>query len=452
MGTFGTPIYDFDELYRSFRPDLRVWGYFGYVNGYERMMFQPWWFATHRYGGCTWFAVHSGLIRTLGLTSPWNLLDLPANGLTKDASHLKDSLEKSNMLKGVGKLLLAYNWAPREIAVYYSQESMLTSFCLGKETKNGEILPSGPLHDFYYSRHNLRYLLEDLLFQYDFVAPEQIMAGKLHSYKMLFLPGIISLSDAEIKAFKEFAANGGIIVSDFQPGIRNELGTKRPVLPMAGLENLFLMGKIFDDNDTAMKKTILGLLRKADIKPIAECENILSFSGREGMHFTDGKMNLYSFLCNPIRAKEKNRQVLTLPSTGHLYDIVHGKYLGPVSKTTLLLTEDEPAALFGHYPYKITALRAEVPGKVAVGSDLPVNIKVEVSEGVPGKHVFHIELVPPGMEKMSVPFHLQRNVIAENGKYTLVFRMAYNDPKGKWTLRVKDVMSGLTAEKTFILE
>ena len=43
-------------------------------------------------------------------------------------------------------------------------------------------------------------------------------------------------------------------------------------------------------------------------------------------------------------------------------------------------------------------------------------------------------------------------MLAENGALAFRFRMAFNDPKGRWILRVKDVMTGMTREKSFILE
>lgn len=68
----------------------------------------------------------------------------------------------------------------------------------------------------------------------------------------------------------------------------------------------------------------------------------------------------------------------------------------------------------------------------------------------PCKHVFHTELLPP--DGKAPRFFLKRNLIGENGKTRLVFRMAENDPKGLWTLRVTDVMTGTTAEKKFTLK
>ena len=83
------------------------------------------------------------------------------------------------------------------------------------------------------------------------------------------------------------------------------------------------------------------------------------------------------------------------------------------------------------------------------GKDLVSNLSLTVTDGKAGDHVFHIEICDPSGKGR---FHMKRNVTAINGKYTLAFRMAHNDPKGKWLLKATDVMTGTSAEKSFILE
>ena len=59
------PVNCNDEVYRSFRPDVRVWGWTGYFFTKERETFMPWWFAAHRFGGFSWFsATDFRLLRT----------------------------------------------------------------------------------------------------------------------------------------------------------------------------------------------------------------------------------------------------------------------------------------------------------------------------------------------------------------------------------------------------
>ncbi len=446
-----SPIYDFDEFYRSFAPDMRVWGYIGYVNSPARLMFQPVWFAAHRYGGLTWFSAHGGQVRGGGLKTPWNLLDIPGNGLTLDAADLKNGLDSMHLLTGLGKLCLEYPWAPRDTAIYYSQESMLTSFCLGKETKNGEISSEGgPLHDYYFSRHRLRYELESMLYQYDFVAPEQVTGGHLKKFKALFMPSIVSLSDTEVESLKKFLSGGGIIIADFQPGSYDELGMKRNRPPLEGLKGLHVLGQTFNDKDIEQGRRISALLADAGAKPVLTSDISGILPGREAIHFQKGGMNVFFLLRNPaLAANGKMIQTIQFPVKGHLYDLLKGKYLGETSPTEVVLDDAAPAAVFGIYPYRIDALLVNVPDKVQGGKDLIARIQVKVQGARPETHIFHLELIPPDGGGSLL---LKRNLAAENGTLEFHFRTAYNDPNGKWTLRVKDVMSGLITEKTFLLE
>lgn len=446
-----SPLYDFDELYRSFAPEMRVWGWIGYVNSTPRLMFQPMWFAAHRYGGFSWFAVHCALVRDGALNPCWNLLDLPGNGLTQDAADLKKSLDSTHLLTGLGKLFLDYQWVPRDASIYYSQESMLTSFCLGTETKNGEISRAGgPHHDYYYSRHGIRYMLESMLFQYDFVAPEQVIGGQLKKRKVLFMPYIISLSDAEVNALKKFLSDGGTIVADFQPGIYDELGMKRNKAPLADIPGLHVIGGIFNDMDSAQSGNISGFLDKAGVKPVLNSSISGILPGREAIHFRKGQMNVFVVLRNPIKAAGGNMaQTVTFPMKGHLYNLLDGKYLGVTQQADIVLNDSTPAAVFGIYPYRVTSVSLDMPESIKAGQDIAAKIQVKTDGAAPGSHVFHVEVIPPDGKTTLL---MKRNLSAENGSADFRFRMAFNDPKGKWTLHVRDVMSGTVEEKKFTIE
>jgi hypothetical protein len=75
-------------------------------------------------------------------------------------------------------------------------------------------------------------LLEDVGFQYDFVADEGLSEGSLDDYKVLILPVAVTLSDDALAHVARFSAMGGTLVADGLPGIYDELGRlrTRPVL------------------------------------------------------------------------------------------------------------------------------------------------------------------------------------------------------------------------------
>ena len=435
------PIYKFDEYYRSFRPGLRVRGFIGYYYDRGKAFFQPWWFALHRYGGFTWFGAFAGI--GSGGGGAWlNILDY-SGALTEDGRNLQESLAKSNLLNGLGKLFLDYQWVPNDVAIYYSRDSVLLAFIRGRETLEGEIHADGPLHDLFYSRHDLYCLLETLLYQYDFLSQEQITDGKLKGRKTLFMPGVSAMSDKEIAAVKAFLANGGTVIADFAPGEYDEVGMKRNAAPFAGEKNVIVLGKRFSTKDAEQRKEVFRLLNQAGSKPVMTVREDLP--GREAMHFADGNMHVFAIARSQVLSNDSAEQTFTFPVKGHVYDLRAGKYLGQTDTVKTAVLHGE-ASVWGVYPYTVKRMVIKAPESVPGGRDLNAVFEVVPGSGKPGKHVFHVDVVPPSGEAR---FFMKRNLTAENGKAELAFRIAENDPAGIWTLKVTDVLSGVSAQHKF---
>ena len=430
----------FDEFYRSFRPDMRVWGYTGYSYTPARARFLPWWTACHRYGGFTWFAATSW---------GYNLVDLPSYALTTDGYELGKSLEDSKMLTGLGKVLTCWDWAPRDVALYYSHDSQLVSTCLGTEKRCNEIGAEGPLHDFMYSRLGLQFLIEDLLFQHDFVAPEQVVGGKLAKggYRILFLPRIIAMSDAEIAAVKAFLAAGGKVVADQLPGDYDELGVKRAVNPFAG-SAIEVTGRNFDDRDAAQRKALLKTLANAKATRILASPTIATHFGREAMHYVSGGADVYAVIRMPGRGEDADEEEFVFAKPGYVYDTIAGKFLGRTDRVKTKIPNNE-GRVFAVLPAKVVGIGISgLPETVAAGADLSLDFGVKTSQTskLPN-FVLHVEFVSPSGEAPRP--HMTRNVSTQGGKAHLDFATALNDEKGTWKVRVTEPLTGVTGEKTF---
>ena len=431
------PIYNFDEFMRSFAPEMRSPGSVGYLNSNAAMIsYSPWWFAAHRYGGMGWYAM---------LGTNHHLLDGPTLALTKDAVLLGKSIRHSKLQQGIGKLFLDYRWKKRDIAIYYSQTSMQTAFLLGKETRNGIIDATGPLHNYFYSRQGAFYALEYLLHQYDFVAYDQVEDGILKDYKVLIMPCIISMTDKEVAAIKKFIANGGKVIADFAPGVYDELGFKRAEAP---LKDVTLTGKIFDEMSASCRKNLLDWLRKSGVKPLVESAGIVDIPGRETMHFTDGVNHVFPILHNASVSKDDKEQTFVFPVKGHLYDLRQGKYLGKTDRVTCRIPNAD-AVLFGVYPGKMEKLEIVMPSTVKAGNDLKAALSAVLAEGVPGRRIYYVQVVDPSGK---TGYCMDRCLVAKDGKADFRFRMAFNDPDGVWTLKVTDVLTGVMAERKFTLK
>jgi len=199
------------ELHRSFaRPDTIIGAWFGYGadGAYVRNRI--------------WNAVFHG-ITLISIFWEYSCLnpDFTYSRSARDMSVAFLELKR----KGIGKLLL--HAAKRDslgIAVHYSMASIHGSFIMDDKTR------------FEANRQGWIHLLEDLGYQYDFVASQQIEAGELQAYRLLILPYSIALSETEAEQIRQFAASGGIVVGDLQTGLMDE---HCRLFPSGKLDDLF---------------------------------------------------------------------------------------------------------------------------------------------------------------------------------------------------------------------
>lgn len=88
--------------------------------------------------------------------------------------------------------------------------------------------------------------------------------------RVLFLPDVLSLSDAEIGAIRAFAATGGVVLADTEPGLFDGHGRRRGAAPLGDLakvsEAVMRRGGIAD---TAQLDTLADLLTAAGAPPRA---------------------------------------------------------------------------------------------------------------------------------------------------------------------------------------
>ncbi len=137
----------------------------------------------------------------------------------------------------------------------------------------------------------------------------------------------------------------------------------------------------------------------------------------------------------------KNTEI-ELTSGGYLYELAQGLgYLGQGTKAALDL-RDKPYALLAVMPYKIegVSLRA---GEARLGQDLPLEFSVKIGGGPPVKHVVHLDVYRPDG---GYYYSLSRNFVFKGGQWRGALPLALNDAPGRWTIKAREVVSGLSAE------
>ena len=134
------------------------------------------------------------------------------------------------------------------------------------------------------------------------------------------------------------------------------------------------------------------------------------------------------------------------PGQAHVYDVRAGRYLGRSDRVRLRL-EAARGAMLAFLPYKVKGIQLSgVRAGVRQGEPVTLRVELLTETGRPGRGVFRIETVAPNGKPVAP---LTRKVRWAGGVADIGLRIAFNDPVGRWTVRVKDVATGAAARAQF---
>lgn len=379
----------------------------------------------------------------------------------------------SELRNGVAALLINSKRLAGPIAIHYSQPSMRAEWMMAQRPKGEawvERTSSRERMDSEFLRLRESYcrLIEDLGLQYNFVAYAQVEEGELlrRGYKALVLPRSSALSDKESAAIRDFVEAGGLLIVDGEPGVFDASVKKRAtpsldaVLKSPGRGKIARMNALDYHQQRLMGregttlKAMSDLLTAQGITPEFSAHDASKqlVAGVETHTFQNGSVRIVGLHTNPqLRVNElgppefksnerfeKPRSLqLQLPATMYAYDLRAGKALGPVKQLDITLNPYEPA-LFAFSPAEFTPLRASAPARVHRGD--VANIALTAGANTPGvTRVFHVDVIDPSGK---TALQYSGNLIAPDGSIARRLPTALNDATGKWTVRVKDVLSG----------
>ncbi|NRA38077.1 MAG: beta-galactosidase trimerization domain-containing protein [Planctomycetes bacterium] len=140
----------------------------------------------------------------------------------------KDQLEVADK---IGPLLAQGEWIHDGVAIYYSQASiqlgwMMDALPHGKTWRNRN--DDHLLGASHHVRHAWQNMLRDEGLQYNFINyVDVVQKGVPDEYKVLILPAVLCLSDAEAKQIEAFVDRGGLLIADYMPGLWDQHGIGR---------------------------------------------------------------------------------------------------------------------------------------------------------------------------------------------------------------------------------
>jgi hypothetical protein len=304
-------------------------------------------------------------------------------------------------------------------------------------------------------------------------------------YRVFILPHSSALSASEAQAIRTFVAQGGVVIADGEPGAFDEHGRRLPQGQLADLfgqtdgkdttEHAFERGKAIHLNANLIdyhrervlgkggetRDMIAGLLHDAGVKPAFSLteENGRLASGVELHQFRNGDVTILGLLTNPdlrvdelgppdFRSNEhfaRPRSLkLTIPESMFVYDVRAGSLLGNKRELSIQLDPFEPV-VYALWVRQAPDLVVRTPERVARGEIgyLGFSFNGHTSAAT---HILHVEVNDPAGRV--VPFY-SGNLRAPSGHAVWAIPVACNDAAGKWSVHVKDLLTGQTRTAGF---
>jgi len=199
-------------------------------------------------------------------------------------------------------------------------------------------------------------------------------------------------------------------------------------------ENMPGISKILN----SVMEEIAGIQKKINYEPHnIEC-GFTPYRYKLGSH-------TYLGILSPWREGGEKNCKLTLPQKFHIYNIRKGEYLG-FSDSLNINVQPETVVVIGFLPYKITDLKIKSKEKIKKGETLNYEIELLTEPLAPETHIFHVTVVSPEGKEIK---YYGENLKGEKGKTKGSINFALNEKQGKHTLRVKEIVSGITRDFPF---
>ena len=396
----------------------------------------------------------------------------------------------TELTNGIGALFINSERQSDPIAIHYSQPSLRTEWMLEQKPKGEQWVKRTSSTeeggDFQRLRESYCRLIEDLGLQYRFVSYDQVENGELlrGGYRVMILPRSSAISRSEADAMHRFVEQGGVLIADGEPAVFDEHSRKLATSLLWDLfggphngpltERPFGQGKaiyvnldmvnyyrnrLFGKEQDALRP--MGkLFKDASVAPVFALTESSGEPavGIEVHTFRNGGVSVVGLLANAQlyvedlgppdaisnQRFEKPRAVLlTLPSECYIYDVRAAKALGKIKELRVQLDPYDPTVL-SISPVPFPTLVVSAPARLGRGQSGQLGLSFSGSTPA-SSHVFHTDVVDPAGKVVA---HYSGNVLAPSGRADKLLPLALNDQPGKWTIRVKDQLSGQAQTKS----
>ena len=186
-----------------------------------------------------------------------------------------------------------------------------------------------------------------------------------------------------------------------------------------------------------------GVASRADVQGLDDA--VREVAKVEVSSFSDGAAEYFGVVC---RYDTKPQGIAVRPGRrGHVYDLLRGEYLGEGDRIEV---NDfaRPVRIFSFLPYRVTGLALQCGKEASPGGTIRGTLKVDAGGAAPVRHVVHLSAQRPDGQSVR---YLEQNLEAKGGEVPFSVPLALNEPAGQWTLRARDVATGVETSATVTL-
>ncbi|HVP46904.1 MAG TPA: beta-galactosidase [Bryobacteraceae bacterium] len=377
-----------DPMHYLFRPGLTITGFTGYGSVGDEAQHEQWQRLFYGHSGASIFWHYT-------LLNPDLTLSAQGKALAAAFGRLQSGIARVFMNSTVHEDGVAIHFSMPSIRGAWITDGKITAGAGGSEGKT-----SANFAELQHRRKIWVKQLEKDGVQFRFLATQQLEAGMLDHYRVLILPYSIAITDKEAKEIERFMARGGIVYGDDQTGRMD--------------------GRCHWRKQPLWNEQTKGFVRTGPRDVGVE----RNFGGPYLVTIRDfGESRLSGVL------PEKATTIRLPESKAVRYDLLRSGLAAP----ELEAGPEKPVLLVE---------RKSHIARLAIDKGLNITLLDERSAPV-DLSVVRVEVFDPGGHLVG---YYSGNVTLRDGRASFEIPFALSDAKGDWRIRVRDVVSGLTAE------
>jgi hypothetical protein len=157
------------------------------------------------------------------------------------------------------------------------------------------------------------------------------------------------------------------------------------------------------------------------------------------VHYRRGAARLLGLLKNDEPEVRTTGIRVDLGAPAHIYDVRKKRYLGRSRTLRDRISSAEPK-LYALLPAPVAQVRVEAPRSVRLGEAVSCRLAIEAGQKLDTVLLFRV--YRPGGE---LAHEYSENLETKDGVAARTFRLALNDPPGRWRIVATDAVSGQRA-------